>query len=130
MAIFALIGWGFWTFFAKIASEELMSETVMIISYLGAATIGIGYVLFSGKEISISNPHFYYAIIGSVFAGLGGIAFYAALKSGNTGIVTTVSSLYFIVAAILGVIFLGESLSIQNIAGILLAGVAVYLLSI
>ena len=62
-----------------------------------------------------------------MFAGIGAVAFYAGLGAGHTGIVTTISALYFVVAALLGCC--GDSPGLREALGIGFAVVAVALLS-
>ena len=62
-------------------------------------------------------------------AGLGSAAYYTALDVGNISIVSTVTALYFVVAVVLGVVVLRESLDPSDVAGMLLAVGAVALLA-
>jgi uncharacterized membrane protein len=70
-----------------------------------------------------------FAGLAGVFAGAGAVAFYAGLAEGNSAVVTTVSALYFVVAALLGVAVLGESLGLRDVAGVGFAVLAIALLA-
>ena len=69
------------------------------------------------------------ALGAGVFAGIATVAFYAGLERGRTTVVTTVSVLYFVVAAVLGVAVLGETVEATDVAGVGFAVLAVVLLA-
>lgn len=70
-----------------------------------------------------------FAGLAGVFAGAGAVGFYDGLSEGNSAVVTTVSALYFVVAALLGVVVLGESLGLRDVTGIGFAVLAIALLA-
>lgn len=129
---FALLGmlfWGFWAILAKVATRSLSPETAMIFSYLTSVGVAVGYIILRDKPLTLSSTGIGYALVAGVFAGAGAISYYIALDMGKASTATTVTGLYFAVAAVLGVVFLGESLKTSHIAGIGLAVVAVFLLA-
>ncbi len=128
-ALIALFGWGFWAFFAELATRHMRPELAMVVSYFSGASMVLVYILFRKTEMTFSTAGFGYAVIGGLVSGIGAVAFYIGLSQGSTSIVTTVSALYFAVAVILGVTLLGDSLNVMNILGILFALIAVVLLA-
>lgn len=70
----------------------------------------------------------FYAALAGVASASGAITLYAALARGDAAIVTTISALYFIVAAVIAVIFLEDSMQMTDAVGILLAGIAIALI--
>jgi uncharacterized membrane protein len=105
-------------------------ETAMIVSYATSTAIALGYVL-SLRQDALAFPRtgVLVAAVAGVFAGVGGVAFYAGLDQGRTAVVTTVSALYFVVAAAVGIAVFGDSLDASDAAGIALAVLAVLLLA-
>ena len=69
------------------------------------------------------------ALGAGVFAGIAAVAFYAGPERGQTSVVTTVSALYFVVAAVLGVAVLGETVEATDVAGVGFAVLSVVLLA-
>ncbi len=129
---FALVGmlaWGVWALFADLATRSLAPEVAMAISYIVGVGVAIAYIAVQSDPVSLSGSGVAFAIAGGLFSGVGSISYYAALQRGNTAIATTVTALYFVVAAILGVLLLGNSLDMQDLAGIGLAIAAVVLLA-
>lgn len=90
---------------------------------------GAGYVGLQPGDVTVDRTGVADALAAGVFAGGGAVAFYAGLERGQTGIVATVSALYFVVAAVLGIVFLGESLEWQDALGIGFAVLSVALLA-
>ncbi|MCO8246315.1 MULTISPECIES: EamA family transporter [unclassified Haladaptatus] len=129
---FALVGmltWGVWAVFADLATRTLAPEVAMAISYVVGVGVAIAYIAVQSDPVSLSGSGVAFAVAGGVFSGIGSISYYAALQRGNTAIATTVTALYFVVAAVLGVLFLGDSVDLRDLAGIGLAIGAVALLA-
>ncbi|MFT4891943.1 MAG: transporter family protein [Halobacteriales archaeon] len=101
----------------------------MVVSYATGALLAAGYVGMGSIPVTLDREGLLFAILAGVFAGAGTIAFYVGLDRGRTGIVTTVSALYFVVAAIIGVVFLEEPMTLRHAAGVGFAVLAVALLS-
>ncbi len=130
--LFALVGmvtWGIWAVFADKATRTLEPEVAMAISYAVGVGVALVYIASQSGSVSLSGPGVTYAIAGGLFSGIGSISYYAALQRGNTAIATTITALYFVVAAVLGVVFLGESVDVRDMARVGLAIGAVAMLS-
>jgi len=125
----AMVAWGAWSVVAEVATDHASPEVAMVVSYATGAAVALGYVLSRPAAVEYSARGLGIAAAAGVFAGVGAVAFYVGLDRGSTGVVTTVSALYFAVAAVLAVLFLNESLSLRTVAGVGTAGVAVWLLA-
>lgn len=130
LALIGAVMWGFWAMFADIATESMAPEAAMIVSY----TVGIGvagiYVLYRGTSVLGNDPTAIgIAALAGVASGIGAVAYYAALQAGSAGVATTITAMYFVVAAGLGVVVLGESLAVSDVAGIGAAVLAVGLIA-
>ena len=132
--VFALIGmvlWGFWAFFVKLALRDTSTEPVLLLSYV-VATVVIGVYASIGLEESLGSLNLGvlgYTLAGGATAGLGTISYYVAIENGSVSTTTTVTGLYFVVAAALGMFLLGETISARRILGILFAIAAVVLIA-
>ncbi|MWV64861.1 EamA family transporter [Halorubrum sp. JWXQ-INN 858] len=130
LALVGALAWGFWAFFADIATRSMAPEAAMVVSY----SVGIGvaslYILYRGTSVLGNDPTAIgFAALAGVASGIGAVAYYGALQAGAAGIATTVTAMYFVVAAVLGVAFLGDSLAASDVAGIAAAVVAVALIA-
>ena len=129
---FALVGmlaWGVWALFADVATRSLAPEVAMAISYIVGVGVAIAYIIVQNDPVFLSESGIAFAVVGGLFSGIGSISYYAALQRGDTATATTVTALYFIVAAVLGVLFLGDPVDMRDLAGVGLAIGAVALLA-
>lgn len=133
LALLAAAAWGVWALCTKLATRTLAPEAVLVVSYLVGSGIGLGFLLWTGGSLSLDtftdSPGLTYAVAGGVATGLGSVAYYTGLQSGSVSVVSTVTGLYFVVAALLGVAFLGESFSAAKALGVAFAVGAVVLFS-
>lgn len=125
----AMVTWGLWAVFAKFAARALAPEVAMVVSYLAGIGVALVYLLSKGTAVDLSAVGVGYALAGGLFSGVGAISYYVALRNGTAAIATTVTGLYFVVAVVVGIVFLGESVTARDAAGIALAVGAVVLLS-
>lgn len=129
LATVALFSWGLWVVFAKLAAETLTGEAIVVITYFVGGTVGIGYFLIRSIQPSLPLTAVTYAVLSGVFFGIGGLAYYTALRRGPTAATTTIAAMYFVVASLLAFLFLGEPLRLRDVLGIGLAAGAVVLLA-
>lgn len=127
--IVAMLGWGLWSVLAKLATRSLSPALAMVVSYATGAVIAFGYVYAQRGSLSLPMEGVLLAGVAGVFAGIGGVAFYMGLNQGRAAVVTTVSGLYFVVAALIGVVVLGEAIDLYDVGGIGFAVLAVVLLA-
>lgn len=128
-ALMGMLAWGVWALFADFATETLAPEVAMAISYTVGVGVAIVYIATRPDLVSLNGSGVTFAIVGGLFSGIGSISYYAALQRGNTAVATTVTALYFVVAAVLAVLFLGEPVDMRDMAGVGLAVGAVVLLA-
>lgn len=128
-ALVAMLSWGVWTAMANLATETINPTVAMTLSYISSVLVALGYVGVTQRDVTLTGEGVGWALVSGVFAGIGAMAFYTGLKRGQVGIVTSVSALYFVVAALIGVTVLGETLGVREIAGIGFAVLAVVLLA-
>ena len=131
LALVSMLGWGVGGFVAKIASNRIGNHAVFweIVGYTLVAVIWAFCVLKSGVA-SADRLGIGLALVAGVVGSVGGVLYFVLLARESLGLVTALTALYPLVAVVLGVVFLHESVTIQRIVGVLFAVVAVYLLSI
>lgn len=129
LAVVAMLAWGVWTILANEATQSIDPELAMILSYAASVVVALGYVAAQNEAVVLERQGVTLALAAGVFAGIGAVAFYSGLSVGRASIVTTVSALYFVVAAVLGILVLGESLAFKDALGIAFAVAAVTLIA-
>ncbi|WP_266080225.1 EamA family transporter [Haladaptatus caseinilyticus] len=128
-AVGGMLAWGVWAVFADYATQTLQPEVAMAISYAVGVGVALLYIASQSGSVLLTGRGVSFAIVGGLFSGAGSISYYAALQRGNTAIATTITALYFVVAVRIVVVFLGESVSTRDLAGVGLAIGAVALLA-
>ncbi|MCY4731577.1 EamA family transporter [Natronomonas gomsonensis] len=127
-ALGAMVLWGAWGILANHALEHMSETAVLLATY----AVAIGVVIALNPSVSDSLP----TTIGLVFAigagitmSLGTLLYYQSVKVGKLSIVPAIPALYFVVTTLYGVTILDESLNLSQVAGIILAVIAIVLLT-
>lgn len=129
LALVTMVAWGGWAIFAKLATESLRPEVAMLLSYANATVIAVGYVLTRDVPLDPIQGGTKYALMAGVASAVGAIALYAGLERGSASIVTTISALYFVVAAVVSIFLFGDAIGPKEFAGIGFAVLSIVLLT-
>lgn len=121
--------WGLWLVLADLASDAVGPVTAAAITYVVAAVVVSAYAVVSGASLDVGTRGGLLSIGAGLFAALGLVSLYVGLSLGSTAVVSTVGALYFVVAAFIGVLVLGEPLSSTRAVGIGLAVASIVLIS-
>ena len=126
----AMVCWGFWGFLMKLASEHFNWHQIFLVtSIVTLATSSLIFVLLK-PSINVYSPGFGYALLAGVVGALALIAFYTALGVGKAIIVVPLTALYPVITIILSYLILDEKIALVKGVGIMLALVAILLVSI
>lgn len=128
----ALVGWGVGSFIAKLATNKIGSSAVFwdmvgfsIVSALYAFLIFKPAVLLASDKTGV-----WFAMLAGATGAIGGVGFYLLMSMKDASSVAPLTALYPALTAILAFIFLREQLTLVKGIGIILATVAVVLLSL
>jgi uncharacterized membrane protein len=124
-----MLAWGAWALLADLATRNLAPAVAMVVSYVAGAALVAGYVLLGSSGVDLPPRGVGLAVLAGVASAVGVVAFYTGLEAGRASIVTTVSALYFVVAGVLGVLVLGESVSGRELLAVGFAVAAVVLIA-
>jgi len=102
---------------------------MQILFTIGMAILAPPVFLFSTRRIDTNKTGVMYGILIGVFAGLGGIAYFAAMRVGKASIVGPVTSLFPLLTIVLAAIFLNERMNKVQVVGVVLALASILLLS-
>ena len=130
-AIVAMVGYGATAIFLKFAFRTIPAEVALVVTntiLVGSALI---LIWFNGGNFSSigMNKSALYLVLAGVALSISIIAYYIALSRGPVSIVAPIFAMNFAVAGVLGVMFLGENLTIARVTGIALAAAAIILLA-
>jgi bacterial/archaeal transporter family protein len=128
-AALALVVWGFWGYLPKRALLTLDPRSVLVLEGVGGALVALAVLISRGFRAQ-ADAAGTLAAIATGICGLGGAYFFLlALERGKASAVVPFTSLYPVVTLALSVLLLREHPSPTNLAGVVLAVVAVVLLS-
>lgn len=102
---------------------------MQILFTIGMIPLAISAFLGRGRKLETDRLGVIYGIVIGIFAGLGGIAYFAAMARGQASLVAPVTSLFPLVSVLLATIVLKERLNWVQAAGVLLGLAAVAFLS-
>lgn len=124
-----MIAWGFWIAFGNIASTTMDPETAAFVSYAVAAVVSGAYVLVSDASLAVTNRGLLYSGAAGIMAAIGVVSTFVGVTVGSQSVVATIGGMYFITAAVIGVIAFGESVTLTKVAGIGLAVTAIVVIN-
>ncbi|MDP6685949.1 MAG: EamA family transporter [Candidatus Omnitrophota bacterium] len=132
-ALATALVWGIVPIFEKMGLTRIAPLSGLIIRSFGVI-IGLSLlIIFKTQAFKIAltaDPRtIFFLVLGGFMASiLGQIFFYNALKTGEASKVVPIAGIYPLVAFILGVIFLGESVTLAKVGGIMLVIAGLFLL--
>lgn len=125
----ALLSFGAWGFFTKLAVIHIDSKSALIYQTVGVVIVGLitlGLVNFKpATEIKGVS----YALLTGAAYGIGCLFYFVAASKGKIITVVTLTALYPLITIILAYLLLQEDVSIKQCAGIFLAFIAIFLMS-
>jgi bacterial/archaeal transporter family protein len=124
--IACLLAWGMATFAMKIVGERLDPMTLVGFNLLGYVVVSVFFV--PKMALGITRFHILAVAIGVMFA-IGNLAFYKLSQTHGVSLLAPLTALYVAIPVILGILVLGEPMTVRKGLGILLAVGAIYLLS-
>lgn len=127
-ALMTVVWWGLFGFLAKLGSSGVNAYDMQILFTAGTLPIG-AYILLRRLRMRADGRGRVVGGIIGIVAGLGGIAYFAAMARGAASIVGPVTSLFPLVTVVLATTILKERLNRAQIAGIVMALISAALLA-
>ena len=129
-ALLCIFWWGIFGFLAKLGADSISARHMQILFTVGMIPLVILAFLRSNMKVDSDRLGATYGILNGVFAGLGGLAYFAAMESGQASIVGPVTSLFPLLTVVLAVLLLKERMNRVQVAGIVLALISISILSL
>jgi Predicted membrane protein len=124
-----MLAWGGWIILGEVAGRSIDPRTAAAISYVSATSIAVVYAVVAGGGGQLTAVGVGFAVLAGVGAAIGVIATYVGIASGSTAVVATLGGMYFVIAAVLSIIFFDEPLDLQTVLGIGMAIMAIVVLT-
>lgn len=132
-SLVTILAWGAWGAVSKLASEGVDANTNQVFFTVGLLPL-IAIVWRSPRNVgggAVRRIGMGWAFLTGILGGTGNIAFFHALvMGGKASIVSPVTALFPLVTVVLAVTLLHERVGTAQKAGLVLALIAIYLLSL
>ncbi|MBS7658059.1 MAG: EamA family transporter [Candidatus Bathyarchaeia archaeon] len=132
-SLIGLILWGFWGYTSKLAAEHAGWSRSIIFFGLGVMLSTLILTIILTKKFStaltVLNKGSFYALASGITCLLGAAAVYIALEEGKAALVIPFTALYPLITIILSIILLKEKIGLMQGFGVILAIIAMFLLS-
>jgi transporter family protein len=123
--------WGLWGFESKLLVDRASPYTGQILFTAGLLLPALVIAAAPRKLTGACKSRgLFYAVLTGLLGGIGNIAFFVALGKGAASVVVPLTSLSPLVTVLVGIVFLKEKLRWHQMAGLALALVSIYLLSL
>ena len=128
-AILALLVWGFWGFFPKLATNYISPKSVLVYEVIGAIIVGVAVLFLVNFKPEVNAKGITFAILTGIAGTLGALFFIFAVSRGETSVVVTTTALYPLITIILAFLILKEPITMKQGIGMIFAFAAMMLLS-
>jgi bacterial/archaeal transporter family protein len=121
---------GGWTLLGKLGTTEISAQTMQFLYPFGWVPVALACLWVKGFKLEKSAPGIVYSTAIGVLGGIGGLAFFAACRTGgNTSTIVAATAMYPLITVVLAVLILREKLTWLHIVGLVFAAAAFVLFS-
>lgn len=128
-SILALLSFGLWGLFTKLAVIHLDYKSALIYQSLGVLLVGLATLGMVEWKPMTNLKGSSYAILTGVAYGIGCLFYFIAASKGKIITVVTLTALYPLITIALAYFLLNESVSLKQVLGIVFALLAIFLMS-
>lgn len=129
-AIIALIMWGLWGFFPKLATNYINPKSVLIFQAIGSIFVTAPILISVNFRPEMHIKGIAFAVLAGIAGAIGGLFFLYSISKGEASIVVPTTALYPIITIILAFLILKEPITLKQGIGIIFALIAMILFSI
>lgn len=126
-ALLALFNFGLWGLFTKLAVISIDSKSALLYQTIGVVIISL--VVLTTFKPAVEIKGITYSVLTGIAYGLGCLFYFIAASKGKIVNVVTLTALYPLITILFALLFLKETIHLKQALGILLALVAIVLMS-
>lgn len=116
----AFVLWGLWSFIPKITTKYISPKSAVLFEVLGGIILAIIVLISLNLKPDIHPKGILLAITTGILGFAGALCFLCAASKGPISLVAVLSALYPIIAIVLAMFFLNESITVKQGLGIVL----------
>ena len=130
-SVLCVICWGGWAMCSKLGSTQIPAKGMQFLFTIGTLPVALCLVIARRFRFERSPQGIFYGVSNGILSGIGGLALFAAYRSGgNTAVITAVTSLYPMITVGLAVLILRERVNWRQALGLVFAAVAIVIFSL
>lgn len=130
-SVLCVVCWGLWALFAKVGSADIPAATMEFLFPFGCLPVLLVLLVRRRFRLERSVKGTFYGLIMGILGGIGGLALFAAYRTGgNTPVITTATSMYPLITVVLAMVILRERLTWLQWLGLAFAIAAFAIFSI
>jgi bacterial/archaeal transporter family protein len=130
-SILCVVCWGVWVLSSKLGSDEIPATAMQFIFAFGFIPVALLVLVLKPVEFETNLKGIGYGLGNGILSGIGGLALFAAYRSGgNTSVITAATALYPLITVILAILVLHERLSWLQVVGLGFAVAAIVIFSL
>jgi len=127
--ILAMVTFGAWGFFPKLAVNYINPQSALIFQVIGGLLVGfVGLAMLNFKP-ETHPMGILYGLLTGITGVLGTFFYYIAASRGQISIVVSLTALYPLITIMLAIVFLHETLIFKQVLGLCFAVAAIVLLA-
>ena len=128
-ALLALLIYGLWGFFPKIAVSYINPLSAVVYQVGGGLVIGLLALMLTGFRLEVQPVGVLFAFLTGVCGVLGTLFYFAAASRGPISLVASLTALYPLITIVLAVTILHEPLTARQLLGMAFALLAIVLMA-
>ena len=125
----ALLLWGVWAFLPKLTMQYIHPKSAVVYEALGGLLVAAAVLAFVGFRPETNARGMALALITGVLGLLGAFGYLYAVSKGPVALISTMTALYPIVTILLAYLVLGEPITMKQGIGLIMALVAIVLIT-
>lgn len=130
-SILCVLFWGVWVLCSKLGSNDIPASTMQFIFAFGFIPVALLVLVLKPVKFEKSVKGIAYGLGNGVLSGIGGLALFAAYRSGgNTSVITAATALYPLITVVLAILILRERLTWVQVVGLGFAVAAIIIFSL
>ena len=126
-ALLALVMWGLWGFFPKLATLHITPKSAIVYEVLGSMIVGVVIFSLIKFQPETQRTGILFAVLTGITATLGTFFFLYAVTLGKASVVVTITALYPLITILLTYLVLKEPITMVQGVGMVLALIAMVL---
>lgn len=129
-SLLCVLCWGGWALVSKLGTDEISASGMQFIFAFGFIPVAVVALTLKPVKFEKNFKGIAYGLGNGVLAGIGGLALFAAYRTGgNTSVITVVTALYPMITVALAFLILHERLTRLQVIGLGFAALAMIILA-